>query len=140
MTDELVIDERLLTPMLRRLVRSIGLPHTLTLLAKRGGLPLEVPRRGRSSVILVDLIGAAAADCLAEEFAGTDAITLPMADKLHAQIRNRAIRAERSRASLSALASRYGLTRRQIVNIAGEEEPERHPDLFADAPEPREGL
>jgi len=140
MTQAFVIDERLLTPMLRRLVRSIGLPNTLTLLAKRGGLPLEVPRRGRSSYILVELIGETAADLLAEEFAGTEAITLPMADKLHAQIRNRAIRAERSTASLSALASRYGLTRRQIVNIAGEDEQERHPDLFADAPEPREGL
>lgn len=124
------VDERLLTPMLRRLVRAIGLPHTLTLLAARGGVPLEIPKRGRASPLLVELIGADHAERLADEFAGVDAITLPMADKLHAQIRNRAIRAERATASLSALARRYGLTRRQIVNIAGDSAPEPAPDLF----------
>lgn len=130
MTEAVTIDEKLLTPMLRRLVRSIGLPLTLRLLERRGGLPLEVPRRGRSSSLLVDAIGADAAERLAVEFADVDVVTLPMADKLHSQIRDRAIRAERSERSLSELALRYGLSRRQIVNIVGEEAPEPHSDLF----------
>lgn len=136
----LAVDEKLLTPMLRRLVRCIGLPATLKLLDKRGGLPLEIPKRGRASVILVGLIGVDHAELLAVEFAGGDAITLPMSDKIHAQIRNLAIRSEKAACSYSALATRYGLTRRQIVNIVGDQPENAGPDLFTDLEQAAHGL
>lgn len=112
------IDEHQLPPQLRRIVRTIGLPATLTLLKARGGTRLMLGKHHDHALLLIGLIGPGPAQRLCEAFEGKTEIMLPKADKLLAQARNRAIRAEHACGdSLMTLALRYDLTIRQIENI-----------------------
>jgi hypothetical protein len=138
-----VIDEQLLTPLLKRLVRCIGLPAALQLLRARGGTRLKIAQRG--SPILDAIVGPEATAQLLAEFGGTAEITLPMPDKVLAQIRDRQIVAEHADGvSLMELALRYQLTTRSIQMIVGAATAKTieqlQPDLFGPAPNARKAI
>lgn len=121
------IDERLLTPMLKRLIRRLGVAKTLTLLRARGGVPLKLPMQPEG--LLAELLGRDAVAALIEEFGPGERVTMPMVDKIDAQIRDAAIRAEhRNGDSLADLALRYRLTMRQVQNICRASPPEDRPE------------
>ncbi len=130
------IDERLLPPVTRRIVGAIGVAATMKLLKARGGIRLWLPKNSENSEILTELLGRQLAAQLVEAFPDERVIKMPKADKLLAQIRDDAIRAQYAKGdSQAVLAIRYDLTDRQIENIvksAGRapiwRQPE--PDLF----------
>lgn len=130
---DVVIDERLLPPSLsalRRILRAIGPHKTIALLKARGGTRLKLI----NGPLLHGLIGEESTEQLLAAFPHQDEISLPMADKLAAQIRNRVIAAEQVTKSLPEQALEHRLTVRQIANIrratAPEPAPSPQPDLF----------
>lgn len=111
------VDVSAYTPMLRRLIRSIGIGGTTLLLRWRGGCRLCLPRDARRSELSQHLTFAQV-DGLIREFGAGMWITLPKPDKLYIQARNAEIRdAHVHGDSLADLALRYGLTSRHISNI-----------------------
>jgi hypothetical protein len=131
---DFAVDESLLPPQARRLVRGIGFPATLKLLRARGGTRIRMPRRGENSQLLVDLVGTEAADQVVKLFPDQEFVLLPKCDKLVAQMRDAEIRARRPHMTLQALALEYDLTIRWIIAITGEvpaaNEPQNQGDLF----------
>lgn len=117
--------------MIKRCIRSVGLSSTLQLLDKRAGIPLKVPVRPDG--LLLEFMGHDQALAFIREFGAGTVLSLSMPDKLLALIRNRAMRADRAGgATLSQLALKYRLTKRQVVNILGAEPAETaQTDLFA---------
>lgn len=116
------INERLLPPQLRRLVGAIGVAGTVKLLRARGGTRLWLPQRGEASEILVELLGRTLAAQLVDAFPGERVLSLPKLDKISAQMRDSAIRAEHAEGvSYAVLALRYDLTERQVLNIVKSE-------------------
>jgi hypothetical protein len=120
------LDASLLPPVLRGLVEAIGFDLTLQLLRARGGQRVHIPVQ--SSAWLLNLLGPKATRILCERWGGQE-LDLPKHDKIAVQLRNAAIRADRETHSLNALAARYGLTRRHILNVARTED-DGQPDLF----------
>jgi hypothetical protein len=115
------VDETLLIAKVRRMIRAIGLPHTVRLLETWGGTYLELPQ-GRlwrkQSGALAALLGQDAADAFHAEFAhGERRILLPKVDKILIQLRDRQICAESEDISARDQALRYRLTERQIHKI-----------------------
>lgn len=113
MSEGIAIDESLLPPLLRQIVRAIGAPLALSLVRSRGGTRLHLA----DGPLLRDLIGPDATRALLTAFAGRQEITLPKADKIIAQLRNHAIRAEAGGKSLMQQALEHDLTTRQVQNI-----------------------
>lgn len=113
------IDERMLPPQLRRIVRAIGVSSAFVLLRWRGGRRLKLPRDSQRSE-LAEIIGANALDALIAEFGAHEILTLPKVDKMILQLRDVQICAEYasgSGKSIPELAGLYGLTARHILNI-----------------------
>jgi hypothetical protein len=119
MTDVQDMPELQLPPQftrLRRLLRVLGGPATLSLLRHCGGRFLKVPEG--TDTELVALIGADNVRKLTAEFGGGERIMMPMPDKIEAKIRNAAIWAEMDQGvSAADQSSRYHLTTRQVINI-----------------------
>jgi hypothetical protein len=110
------IDERLLTPMLKRLIRCLGVAKTLVLLRARGGIPVKLPQSADG--FLAEMLGVQELAALLAEFGPGSRITLPVVDKIDAQIRDAAIRMEHARGdSLADIALRYKMTMRHVQNI-----------------------
>ncbi|HET7300103.1 MAG TPA: Mor transcription activator family protein [Oleiagrimonas sp.] len=106
-----------LTPMLRRLTRSIGMGATLQLLRWKGGCRLCLPHDPTRSE-LSEYLSIAQVRALIDAFGAGMWITLPKVDKLYIAARNNEIRAAHDDGdSLATLAMRYGLSSRHIQNI-----------------------
>lgn len=140
---ELAFDERLLPPSLsamRRILRAIGPNHTIALLKARGGTRLHLV----AGPLLHELIGTEATQALLAAFPDQDEISLPKADKLIKQIRDRLIRAEKNTKSLTDQALEHDLTARQITNIRRADPPKPapnpQPDLFGADETGHEGI
>ena len=99
---ELVFDERLLPPTLSALRR------------------------------ILRSIGPHKTIVLLKAFPDQRGLSLPKADKLLAQIRNKTIRAEQDTKSLTVQALEYRLTARQVQNIRRGSDPEIAPDPQSD--------
>lgn len=113
-----------LGPQLKRLVRAIGVPATLRLLAARGGTRLKLPLKPEGECLRF-LAESDLSKLIAEFEAGTD-LWLPMDDKINAQLRNASIRADYAAGvSRTQLALTHHLTIRQILNIVSETGPIR---------------
>lgn len=111
------LDVSLYTPMLRRLLRAIGIGGTTALLRWRGGCRLCLPQSPERSE-LRHYLTYSQAQGLIDEFGAGMCITLPKPDKLFIAARNAEIRSEHLEGdSLATLALRYGLTTRHITNI-----------------------
>lgn len=132
MTIGAAIDERLLPPQMRRIVRAIGVAPAFVLLRWRGGRRLKLPKDGTRSE-LAAIIGLVALEALLAEFGAHEILTLPKVDKMVLQLRDRAIRAEHAGGkSIPDLAGLYGLTTRHVLNILSAQrhaprEPEHEP-------------
>jgi len=131
------IDERLLPPVTRRIVAAIGVAGAMRLLKARGGVRLWLPKNGDRSEVLQEILGREMTSQLLTAFAGVEVVSLPKLNKLHAQIRDAAIRREHAAGdSLPTLALRYDLTERHVLNVVQSaarpiwRAPER--DLFGD--------
>jgi hypothetical protein len=139
-----VIDERLLTPLLKQIVRAIGPADALRLLKRRGGTVLKLYEGSGRSRVLDEIIGPEQGQVLIEALAPRDRVSLPKHDKITQQLRNRVIRAEQHAKSATEQALEHDLTVRQILNIRAEHEAVRRSsaqvDLFAPAEDPCNGL
>lgn len=119
------IDVRLLPPIMKRLVRAIGIEDTIKLLRWRGGtdLPLPTSRSRKAGAYAGELrrvISADKVDALYAEFAdGNKEMTLPKADKILMQYRNCEIRRlhYETGVTIDSLAMQFDLTGRQVWNI-----------------------
>lgn len=144
-SEAISIDERLLPPQLRLLMRAIGAAQSLKLLRKRGGIRLQMPKGAHQRCpVLEEILGADDAAKVIQAFAGRQEIFLPKADKMVAQLRNLVIRAEASSKSLMQQALEHDLTTRQVWNIRGGSEASNrsgeHPDLFESPQHARNGI
>lgn len=122
-----------LTPMLRRLTRSIGIGGTMQLLRWRGGYRLCVPVSPDRSD-LTQYLTTAQVQALINEFGAGMSVTLPKPDKLYIHARNAEIRdAHDGGDSLATLAVRYGLTSRHVANIIAANDDSIEDDVAAAA-------
>lgn len=111
------VDVSAYTPMLRRLIRAVGLGGTTILLRWRGGCRLCLPREPRRSE-LCQYLTVAQVQGLIDVFGAGMWVTLPKPDKIYIAARNAEIRDSHQQGdSLADLALRYGLTTRHISNI-----------------------
>lgn len=125
-----LVDPTLLPPQMRRLVECIGLPETLRLLMARGGTFVYMPVSADSETPLTTVLSRRSIAALAGSSLAGQRIELPKADKITKQLRNIALRAERRNASAAAVALRYNLTRRQVINLTHATNDNPTPDLF----------
>jgi len=130
-----VVDKSLLEPLppvLRAVVRALGVNRAREWLMERGGRNVCVPL-GRSSAMVQGLNQEEVERMrytLANHMDENGRVTLPKADKLLNHFRDQQIRRERRKASLPALAHRYNLTVRQVLNICREDDPGKQFVLF----------
>ncbi|AKH37279.1 MULTISPECIES: Mor transcription activator family protein [Nitrosomonas] len=111
------VDESLLPGILQEITALIGLPATLKLTQKYGGVRLYVPKHLPEDHVLADLIGLEAARKLAEHYGGLVHFDIPKADAIRIALRNSKIRAEWPTLSQRQLALKYSLTERQVRKI-----------------------
>lgn len=129
-----LIDARLLPPQMRVLVATIGVPETLKLLERRGGIPTYIAEDPAQSVLRAFLRPDSVA-ALAKRF-GRQTLDLPKPDKLNQQLRDHYIRRARRQSLKSGrqLAREFSLTWRRVKQICAEQEQDDETptaDLFA---------
>ena len=126
------VNADMLPPQVRRLVKVIGLPDTLTLLKQRGGTRLTLPVRPELAVELPKLIPADSVRKICNSELAGQRLDLPKSDKIMVQLRNQAILAEKGKSTKRETAQRYGLTTRMIKLIwNGESDDNPTPDMFS---------
>jgi len=111
-----LIDERLLPPKMRLLVRSVGMSDTVKLLQSRGGTFFRFPFKA-SDTLLADIVGLQVAMKLCNDYGG-ETWELPKADKILIKLRDIAVRKARETKSASEVALMFDLTRRHVINIS----------------------
>lgn len=125
------VETELLPESMAKLSEIIGLPAVLDLMEAFGGTQLWVPEKLSHNHLLVDAIGAEAAQQMCEYMA-KERMLVPRGESIRREIRNRAIRRERFQgAKLAELAIRYRMTDRQVLNILNAEPmDDRQHDMF----------
>jgi hypothetical protein len=113
------VDPDRLPPQARRLVRIIGLPATVRLLQAFGGGRITIPLTADGAVTLRAVLSDAELAALAGSSLAGERLELPTAKKIARQLRNAQILADRQRLPLDQVARKWGLTRRQIINLSG---------------------
>lgn len=114
------IDVELLEPLLRQWVDAIGLPATLRLVQRYGGVRLYVPRNATADHELAQLVGLAALRRLSELHGGEEHFAVPKAGAALRDVRDRQIRRARARQSVRQIALAFRLTERRVLQICGE--------------------
>lgn len=117
--EELSVD--LLPGVLQEFVRLIGLPATMLLVEKFGGLRIYIPLNPTPEHHFAQLIGFDKLQRLSAEYGREDHFELPKAERALLALRNAKIRADRATKSIRQLASEYGMTERHIVRIIGDD-------------------
>lgn len=131
MDDVCQVDEGLLPPQMRGLVKIIGLPDTIKLLQAYGGQRIWVPLGKSSDSYLDKTISRDAVKELANsQYAGLR-ITLPKIDKILSQIRNLHIQSS-PEVPKSVFARQYNLTIRQVQRIRNGDDDNPTLDMFDD--------
>lgn len=114
----------LLPPRLREFVRLIGLPATLRLIERYGGLRIYIPAHPAPDHPFAGLIGFDKLRALSAEYAvdGTGLrFVLPKAQRAFDAIRNEQIRTDFSTGkSVRALAAEHRLVERQVARIVAD--------------------
>ena len=116
------IDETLLPGVLREMTELIGLPATMAIVRRFGGVRLYVPVNVPPDHILISLVGMQKAERLAERFGGQEHFDIPKAEAALRHLRNEAIKQQWPEVSQSQLALKYGLTERTVREILGGEQ------------------
>lgn len=106
-----------LPPVLRAVVKALGLPRAKEFLAEKGGRSMSISKFHTTSLDLSPDELEAMNKCLANHMDALGRISMPKVDKLRIFERNVKIREDRERMSINDLASHYRLSSRQIVNI-----------------------
>ena len=127
--DTTQINERLLSPLTRIFAKEIGLAQTLTLLIARGGTQIRIPSVPEESTELSKIITTDSIAKLTAKFSGKR-FDLPKADGAIKQLRNQAIKAAFKTKTAPQLAIEFGLSRKQIFNIVGNEQTNPTLSLF----------
>lgn len=133
------LEQRYLPPSLQALAQTMGLAAVLALVRVHGGGWVHVPTHARPSHRLARLLGQQAFAALVQAHAG-ERLEVACAVVAHKALRDAAIRAEAAQHgrgnSQRALARRWGLTVRQIRNIAGGVDARAHaaPDAPTEIP------
>ncbi len=126
MTDWTTSATQLLPPRLQEFVRLIGLPATMALVQRFGGLRIYIPATATPDHAFAEVIGLENLAKLSAEIGvdGTgDRFLLPKADRALIAVRDARIRAEFATKSTRMLAAEYGLTERHITRIVGPSAP-----------------
>lgn len=124
------LDEKILPPLVRDIVKVIGLADTLKLVDHYGGTTMRVPVKFKPDHLLCKIIGPASTVKLVEVFTG-EALEIAKCDQAMRVIRNRLI--VESDKIQKDLAREWGLTERQIRNIKSKDDlgfDERQDRLF----------
>lgn len=116
-------------PILRGMIKAIGLEKTQELLTRFGGTPIVLPKNKSEKLGLTESELFALHCELECHLSNDNRLSLPKVDKVFIIFRNYEIRILRKNYSLTALALKYGLTTRQIQNICKESETELLHDL-----------
>lgn len=109
----------LLPKLLQDFVRLIGLPATMLLVERFGGLRIYIPNNPKPDHHFAQLIGFANLVKLAEVYGREDHFQLPKALRALKALRDTEIRAQHWRKSIRQLAAEHNLTERHIVRILG---------------------
>lgn len=109
--------EELLPPLLQEFVRLIGLPATMLLVQKFGGLRIYIPARPDEAHPLAQLIGLDALTKLSAVYGRESHFQLPKAMRALLALRDQQIIAEYGPKSIRQLAAEHRLTERHIVRI-----------------------
>ena len=122
---------RMLPPVLRAIVRALGVSRATRWLKTYGGIYIYLPKMSTYTLDLTkdELVRMQIA--LEPHVSSKRIVTIPKADKIMAMIRNDQIRTDRRKFSLSTLARRSNLTMRHISNICRskrDDDPQK--DLF----------
>ncbi|MFZ2452614.1 MAG: Mor transcription activator family protein [Methylovulum miyakonense] len=116
--DDALIDESLLPPQMRLLIKCIGLPETIGLLKAKGGTTVKFPQHADNCYQFEGILQPQSVAALAYHLGGT-VMELPKYDKIAIQLRDMAIRAARHSTTAPQLARQYNLSRRMIIYICG---------------------
>jgi Mor family transcriptional regulator len=119
-----------LPPVLRAVVRALGISRAAEWLSWNGGVNVTVPQRRARALGLEEDELQRLRIALEPHMDASGRVWLPKADKLMIHARNQAIRDERRAASISALARRHNLSSRHIVNICRGSDEEGQGRLF----------
>lgn len=113
------INTALLVPLVRDLIRLIGIVDTLALLEARGGIPLRIPVNADrdSAAVLKAILPPATVVKLCERWPG-QWLNPPKVDRITRQIRDYHLRNDREQMTAPQTALKYHLTRRQVINIS----------------------
>lgn len=108
---------KMLPPVLRAIVRALGITRATRWLKTYGGIYIYLPKMSTYTLDLTKEELVRMQIALNPHISSKRIVTIPKADKIMAIIRNQQIRADRRRLSLSCLARRNNLTIRHIGNI-----------------------
>jgi hypothetical protein len=134
------VNVKLLVPVARELIELIGIVDALTLLERRGGVPLWVTVSADKADALKAILPweAVVVLCAAK---GGRWLNLPKADRVVRQVRDYYLRLDRQVMTAAETALKYRLTRRQVINICNYEDykvidkpvDDRQVDLFRES-------
>jgi Mor family transcriptional regulator len=113
------LSTELLPKVLQEFVRLIGLPATMLLVERFGGLRIYIPLNPTPEHHFAQLIGYGNLIKLSQVYGREDHFELPKATRALTALRNAKIKAEYGPKSLRQLASEHRLTERQITRIVG---------------------
>lgn len=135
--DITLVDEKLLPPVARQLVRVIGMPETINLLQERGGIPTRMPTAAEAQHgVLGRILTPESIAALTKSDLAGKRLELPKADKALQQLRNLAIAEARRTHTAPEVARMFRLTRRRVIMINNDvSQDDDQGDLFACDPE-----
>ena len=133
------INEHLLPPQLRLLLRLVGDAAAYRLIEHRGGTSVKVPKRASAGHWLAELLGPVAFGRLVEEMA-SEVLHLPKYDAVLRQLRHRRVLELVGKHMVREVAAMTGYTTRQVINIRNQAEEDgwsapvdpNQLDMFAD--------
>lgn len=121
-----------LPPVLRAIIKALGLVKAQDLLLKFGGTSISIPKHHSVKMGLSDDDLKALRLELENHLINDNRLSLPKIDKIFISFRNYEIRTARQKNSLNELALMYNLTSRQIQNICVVESDITQCDLFSE--------
>jgi hypothetical protein len=95
-----------------------GWDAAMRLVQHVGGQSRRIPHESTEEHWLYVLVGPEAAAAICQHFGG-DVLTVPRNLGEMYEVRNRLIRSERPKTTIRGLATKWGLTERQIYNVLG---------------------